>query len=90
MCRDRALPLAQNNLDLSREAYRAGRTSFLSVLEAQRFFLSARSRYASAAEAAAVTIPELERAIGLPYARIVSEATGEGALEKDVQKETER
>jgi cobalt-zinc-cadmium efflux system outer membrane protein len=90
MCRDRALPLAQNNLDLSREAYRAGRTSFLSVLEAQRFFLSARSRYASAAEAAAVTIPELERAIGIPYARIVSEVADKGASEKEVQKETER
>ncbi len=77
MYRDRALPLAQSNLDLSREAYRAGRASFLAVLEAQRFFLDARSSFASATEAAAATIPELERTIGLPYAVMMAQIVNE-------------
>ena len=59
---------------MSREAYRAGRASFYAVLEAQRFFLESRSSYVSAAQAAAATLPELERTIGLPYARLLAEA----------------
>lgn len=73
MCRDRFIPLAQSNLDLSREAYRAGRVSFLSVLEAQRFFLDSRSRYVTAATTAATSIPELERITGLPFPALVAE-----------------
>lgn len=65
--RERFLPLAQSNLDLSTEAYRAGRASFLSVLEAQRFFLDTRVKYVQAAENAAVTIPEVEQSVGLPF-----------------------
>lgn len=72
--RERSLPLAQSNLDLSRETYQAGRASFLSVLEAQRFFLDTRRQYVEAAERAAVTIPQLERAIGLPFDEFLSEA----------------
>ena len=71
---DRFIPLAQSNLDLSREAYQAGRASFLSVLEAQRFFLDSRSRYVEAAERAAITIPTLERTIGLPFSELVNSA----------------
>lgn len=85
--RDRSLPLAANNLDLSREAYRAGRTSFLSVLEAQRFFLHARRSYVIAAQTAATAIPELERAIGLPYTKIVAEVAVEPALEAGAEQE---
>jgi len=70
--RTRTIPLAENNLDLSREAYKAGRASFLSVLEAQRFFLGTRRRYVEAAERAALTIPELERAIGVPFDQLIS------------------
>jgi cobalt-zinc-cadmium efflux system outer membrane protein len=75
--RDRSVPLAQSNLDLSREAYRAGRVSFLSVLEAQRVFLDSRSRYVEAAQAAAAAVPELERTVGLPYQALVAEAGAE-------------
>ena len=69
---DRSVPLAQSNLDLSRKAYSAGQVSFLAVLEAQRFFLDSRSRYVDAAQAAATSIPALERTIGLPYAELVA------------------
>lgn len=90
ICRDRSLPLAQSNLDLSREAYRAGRASFLSVLEAQRFFLKARSSYVSAARTAATTIPELERTIGLPYYELVAKVEDEPIPEAEARKEVGR
>jgi len=73
MYRDQSIPLAQGNLDLSREAYRAGRASFLSVLEAQRLFLQARRAYVDAAQSAATMIPQLERTIGLPFNRFPAE-----------------
>ena len=74
MYRDQSIPLAQGNLDLSREAYRAGRTSFLSVLEAQRLFLETRTAYVDASQSAATMIPHLERTIGLPFKRFLDEA----------------
>jgi cobalt-zinc-cadmium efflux system outer membrane protein len=87
--RVRAIPLAEANLDLSREAYRAGRVSFLAVLEAQRFHLANRSRYASAAQTAAIKVPELERTAGLPLssirAELDSEAMGENEGERPEQ-----
>lgn len=74
MYRDQAIPLVKENLELSRESYRAGKASFLAVLEAQRFFLDNRSRYVEASQAAALTIPELERTIGLPFQTLLREA----------------
>jgi len=74
MYREQSIPLAQGNLDLSREAYRAGRASFLSVLEAQRFFLAARRGYVEASQSAAVMIPELERTVGLPFDTLLSQS----------------
>ena len=88
--RDRFLPLAQNNLDLSREAYRAGRASFLSVLEAQRFFLASRRDYVRAAQTAATMIPQLERTIGLPYDKLVAEVDAEEAPETETPEETDQ
>lgn len=72
MYRERSLPLAQDNLELSQEAYRLGRASFLSVLEAQRFLLSSRRSYVNALGEAASTLPELEQAVGRPLAEIVA------------------
>lgn len=72
--RDRSIPLAQSNLDLSRQAYQAGRASFLTVLEAQRVFLESRSRYVEAAQIAAVSMPELEQTVGLPFRELISTA----------------
>ncbi|MEE8169364.1 MAG: TolC family protein, partial [Phycisphaerae bacterium] len=72
--RDRSLPLARTNLDLSSEAYKAGRASFLSVLEAQRFFLDSRGKYVEAVERAAVTMATLEQTAGLPLSELVKNA----------------
>ncbi len=77
--REQSIPLAQSNLELSREAYRAGRASFLSVLEAQRFSLETRSGLVGAAQAAAIAVPELERTIGLPFAKLTAEMNPEPA-----------
>ncbi len=64
--RNQFVPLAHSNLDLSRESYKAGRASFLSVLESQRFFLDTRRRSIEALQTAAAAVPELERAVGIP------------------------
>ncbi|MEK7757823.1 MAG: hypothetical protein AAB385_11495, partial [Planctomycetota bacterium] len=56
----------------SRDAYQAGRASFLTVLEAQRVFLDSRARHVDAAQTAASAIPELERTVGLPFRELVS------------------
>jgi cobalt-zinc-cadmium efflux system outer membrane protein len=85
---ERSIPLAQSNLDLSREAYRAGRTSFLSVLEAQRFYLEARNRHIEASKTAAVAIPDLERIIGLPVAELMKEVKAAAANEPGTEEET--
>lgn len=64
--REQFLPLARNNLELSRESYKAGRATILSVLEAQRFYLDTRRRTIEAMQAAAATLPEVERVVGAP------------------------
>lgn len=84
--RDRSIPLAQGNLDLSREAYRAGRASFLAVLEAQRFFLETRRGYVKASQSAAMMIPELERTIGLSFDRFMAEVKRPTKPDQDVDK----
>ncbi|MGB2985974.1 MAG: TolC family protein [Phycisphaerae bacterium] len=88
--RDRSIPLAQRNLDLSREAYRAGRASFLSVLEAERFFLDSRSQYVAAATTAATTIPELERTTGATIATLVAEADADLARVVELRQAEEK
>lgn len=86
---DQSIPLAQSNLELSREAYRAGRASFLSVLEAQRFFLETRSEYVSVAQDAATAVPELERTIGLPFSKLLAEVNAEAPPETKAEENTE-
>ncbi len=72
--RDQFLPLVQTNLDLSRQAYRAGKLSLLAVLESQKALLTARRRYVDALREGAVSLTELERAVGRPV---------DGALHKE-------
>ena len=77
--RDQIVPQAQRSLDMSRESYHAGKSSVLSVLDAERTYLSARDRYAEALQAAAAAVPVLERAVGLPIDRLVRAADPEPA-----------
>jgi outer membrane protein TolC len=71
--RENSIPLAQRNLELSRKSYQAGQATFLSVLEAQRFYLDTRRRAVEASQTASATLPELERVIGLPLPEIVQQ-----------------
>jgi len=75
--RDRSVPLARSGLELSRESYRAGQATFLSVLEAQRSYLAARTGYVDAAQAAAIAVPELERSVGVPILSLTTVDSGE-------------
>lgn len=65
------LPLRQNNLDLTREAFRAGGTPLAIVLDAQRTLIAARGRYIEQSKQAAVALVELEKVTALPLSRIL-------------------
>jgi outer membrane protein, heavy metal efflux system len=60
------LPLREVSLDLARESFAAGKTGFLSVLEAQERLLQTRREYVDRLEAVALSIPGLEAACGRP------------------------
>ena len=85
--RERSIPLTQSNLDLSRKSFQAGTVSFLAVLEAQRSYLDNRRRYTAVLQATAVTIPELERTIGLPFHKLVAEEPGGSPRESEHEEE---
>jgi len=60
------LPLRESSLDLAREAFAAGKTGFLSVLEAQEQLLTARRDFVGHLETLVRAIPDLEAACGQP------------------------
>ncbi len=64
------LPLRNRNLELSREAYLAGRIPFLTVLETEREFLRVRQEQADALLDAARADVDLERLAGRPLAAL--------------------
>ncbi|MEP0848075.1 MAG: TolC family protein [Phycisphaerae bacterium] len=71
--RDELVPQVSRSLELSRESYRAGQSSILSVLDAERSYLAARDRYAEAMQLAAAAAPLVERTIGLPFEHLLEE-----------------
>lgn len=66
------LPLREGSLELSREAYRYGRASFLQVLEAERKLLEARAGYLDTLQNSSTTLVELEQVTGQPVTQIVT------------------
>ncbi|MCZ6651907.1 MAG: TolC family protein, partial [Planctomycetota bacterium] len=80
--RDHLLPQRQDNLNLSRDAYRLGKTSFLSVLEAQRDYLAARREYIGSLFDGARSLIALEQVTGQPLSKIL-QAIPESATRKD-------
>lgn len=60
------VPTAERNVLLAQEGYRVGRVPFLSLLEAQRAYLTTRLSELEALQAAAVAEIELERVTGRP------------------------
>ncbi|HKQ47523.1 MAG TPA: TolC family protein [Phycisphaerae bacterium] len=69
------VPQAQKSLDLSDTSYQAGKTSIVTVLEAQRTLLATRRIAIDALRTAAVTIADLERITGRPATVLLSKAT---------------
>ncbi|MAG34684.1 MAG: hypothetical protein CL878_00320 [Dehalococcoidia bacterium] len=67
------LPLRESSLELARESFAAGKTGFLSVLEAQERLLATRREYVDWLEAVALSIPELEVACGRPLAVLLDQ-----------------
>lgn len=73
------LPLRESGLELARESFAAGKTGFLSVLEAQEQLLEARSDYVDWLEFVAMSIPALEAACGRPILALQGPAETAGA-----------
>ena len=65
------LPLREQGLTLAEGAYTAGQTTLLSVQEAQRLLLAARSGYVGAITHHVLAIVELERVAGRPIAALI-------------------
>ncbi len=64
--RTELLPLREASLELARESFAAGKTGFLSVLEAQDRLLAARREYVSRLESVLTGLADLEAACGRP------------------------
>jgi outer membrane protein TolC len=71
--RERIAPLRESSLELARESFRAGKSGFLSVLEAQKQLLAARRDANSWAETSARMLIELETACGRPLSELLEE-----------------
>lgn len=68
------LPQASRNLEMSRESYKAGRSSLIIVLDAQRVLLEARRGYVAALQAAALSVADLEQAAARPISQILEQS----------------
>jgi cobalt-zinc-cadmium efflux system outer membrane protein len=68
------LPLGERNLELARDAYRAGKVPLVSVLEAQRTLQASRGGYVEALQDAAIGCVELERVTGQPIEKVLAAA----------------
>ena len=64
------LPQAQRSLELAREAYAAGGTTLLALVEVQRQLLEARRGHVTLRLEAATSASDLERVVGAPLAEL--------------------
>jgi len=69
--REEIIPLRERVSTLGEDTYRAGRTTFLAVVQAQQTLQDARAGLIGALEAYAAALVEVERVAGCPYNRIV-------------------
>ncbi len=70
--RDEFIPTAERNVLLAQEGYRIGHASFLSLLEAQRAFITTLADQIAAQRDAALTEIDLERVVGRPIAKLIN------------------
>lgn len=64
--RDEILPLARQNVEAARRAYRAGEQSILALLDAQKSLIARRQAFVQARRDYAIALAALRRAIGGP------------------------
>lgn len=62
--RDRMLPLARENVEAARRAYRAGQQNILALLDAQKTLIDRRRAYLEAQRDYAIAMSDLRRAVG--------------------------
>lgn len=68
------LPLRESNLELSKEAYRAGKTPLITVLNTQKTLQDARAGLIQAIRDNAIAWVELERVVASPVKNIIDSA----------------
>ena len=62
--RDKALPLARENVEAARRAYQAGEQSIIALMDAQKVLVAQRREYLDVRRDYAISLAELRRAIG--------------------------
>jgi len=72
--RDELLPQAEKNQDFTDAAYQAGTVDILTLLASQRSLLDAHRGYVQVWSEAAISLADLERAVGLPLDAIQTES----------------
>ncbi len=77
--RGELLPQADRNLEFTQAAYQAGTVGVLTLLESQRSMLDTRRGYVQVWATAAISLSDLERAVGLPLAEVEAAAMDKGA-----------
>ncbi len=75
--RGELLPQADRNLEFTQAAYQAGTVGVLTLLESQRSLLDTRRGYVQVWATAAISLSDLERAVGLPLTDVEAAATHE-------------
>lgn len=77
--REQLLPLRQASLASAKEAYRAGKVSFLAILESQRTLVAARADHVDARLRSALGLVEWQRATGRPIDAILEKPAADSA-----------
>lgn len=78
---DTLLPLAQTSLEVAEQAYRAGRSDFMQLIEAQRMLLEVRLSYQRAVADREQRLAEVEMLAGGGFAPSAGEAKSSSAIE---------
>jgi len=69
---ERIAPLSEANLELTREAFLAGKTSFLTVLESQKTVLAVRRQSIERSVDLSLSVTEIEAACGRPLNELLT------------------
>lgn len=79
---DTLLPLAQNSLEVAEQAYRAGRSDFMQLIEAQRMLLEVRLSYQRAVADREQRLAKVEMLAGGDFAPSADEAKSSSTIDE--------